>query len=135
MCIRDRTYSLKVFLDPRGIRDKYYWEGARAVMYLTKPVKESSSPSYRCGISCPPEQISPWWTPSEGGHALFRASGGVLVDSTEDVNPGDYFLVVNDLRAIPKDLTQDSPVPLEVDRLDEPVWDYWVCLLYTSRCV
>ena len=78
VCLDAETYSLKILFDSRGVREKYYWADARPVLYPSQPVKGSTSPMFRSGITAPPENISPWWTPAEGGWALFRVGDAPL---------------------------------------------------------
>jgi HSP20 family molecular chaperone IbpA len=47
-----------------------------------------------------------------------RAEGSVGV--------GDYYLVTDNASEVPEAVVQDSQVALDVEGLDEPVWDYWI---------
>lgn len=129
LCLDAETYSLKIVFDSRGVREKYYWIGARPVLYPSQAVRESDSPMFRLGVVAPPEQISPWWTPAEGGWALFRVGDGALVTSGTShvwvsVTAGDYYLVTDDPSAVPD--PPESPVALDAEGLEDPVLDYWV---------
>jgi len=129
LCLDAETYSLKILFDSRGVREKYYWAGARPVLYPSQAVRASDSPMFRLGIAGAPEEISPWWTPAEGGWALFRVGdGGLVASGTSEigasVTAGDYYLVTDNPSAVPDPLVQESQVALDTEGLEDPVWDY-----------
>ncbi len=131
LCLDAETYSLRILFDSRGVREKFYWADARPVLYPFQPVKGTNSPEFRSGVTSASEPIAPWWTPAQGGWAVFRVDDGALVTSgspqdERSVGVGDYYLVTDNVAAVPEAVIQDSEVALDVEGLDEPVWDYWI---------
>lgn len=131
LCLDGETYSLRILFDSRGVREKFYWSDARPVLYPFQPVKGTNPPEFRSGVTSAPEPVDPWWTPAHGGWALFRVGDGALVTSgspgaERSVGIGDYYLVTDDASVVPEAIIQDSQVALDVEGLDEPIWDYWI---------
>jgi hypothetical protein len=125
------TYSLRILFDSRGLREKFYWTEARPVLYQFQSVKGTNPPEFRSGVTSGQEPIDPWWVPAYGGWALFRVGDGALVSSGSStaevlVGVGDYYLVTDNPSEVPETIVQESQVALDVEGLDEPVWDYWI---------
>jgi hypothetical protein len=131
LCLDAETYSLRILFDSRGVREKFYWNDARPVLYPFQEVKGTNPPEFRSGVTSTSEPINPWWTPAHGGWALFRVDDGALVTNgspsdERSVGVGDYYLVTDKVAVVPEAVVQDSQVALDVEGLDEPVWDYWI---------
>ena len=129
LCLDVERSSLRIRFDSRvfgtGIR-----VNGRPLLYPSEPVRTTTSPQFRSGVTTP-EPVNPWWTPAHGGWALFRIGDGALVATgfppvETSVSVGDYYLVTNHPSKVSDSLIQEDEVALDVTELDDPVWDYSV---------